>query len=290
MDKNSVKPSEGKLGILCVGLGAVSSTFITGVLMIRKGMGKPIGSITQMAKIRVGRGDKAEYKHVSEIVPMPALDDIVFGAWDILPDNAFESAMHAEVLKDRDIYPVKEELEKIVPMRGIYDQDYVKAIDGTWTKDTTLTRWQLMEQAREDIRNFKEKNGCSRIVVIWAASTEIYIPRDKNVHDDLTAFEAAMKADDRQHISPSMCYAYAAIAEGACDPDVIDRLTGLLEACGLMTTSPYSAEELFACALHDKKRHGDSIDLVIPRRIGACSIENVSLDAFRILIEEGLAS
>ena len=215
MENNMVKPAEGKLGVLCVGLGAVSSTFITGVLMVRKGMGKPVGSISQMAKIRVGRGDAKQYKHVSEIVSMPALDDIVFGAWDILPDNAFESAMHAEVLRDRDIYPVKQELEKIVPMKGIYDPDYVKALEGTWTKEPKLTRWELMELVREDIRAFKKENGCSRVVVIWAASTEIYVPRCKDVHDSLDAFEAAMKADDRAHISPSMCYAYAAMSEGA---------------------------------------------------------------------------
>ena len=215
MENNMVKPAEGKLGVLCVGLGAVSSTFITGVLMVRKGMGKPVGSISQMAKIRVGRGDAKQYKHVSEIVSMPTLDDIVFGAWDILPDNAFESAMHAEVLRDRDIYPVKQELEKIVPMKGVYDPDYVKALEGTWTKEPKLTRWELMEQVREDIRAFKKENGCSRVVVIWAASTEIYVPRCKDVHDSLDAFEAAMKADDRAHISPSMCYAYAAMSEGA---------------------------------------------------------------------------
>ena len=215
MEKSNVKPAEGKLGILCVGLGAVSSTFINGTLMIRKGLGVPVGSITQLAKIRVGKGADAQYKHVSEIVSMPTLDDIVFGAWDILPDNAFESSMHAEVLRDRDIYPVKDELEKIVPMKGVYDPNYVKALEGTWVKDPKATRWELMEQVREDIRNFKEKNGCSRIVVIWAASTEIYVPRFAAVHDDLDAFEAAMKANDREHISPSMCYAYAALAEGA---------------------------------------------------------------------------
>lgn len=214
MKQSDVKPATGKLGILCVGLGAVSSTFITGVLMIRKGMGKPVGSITQMAKIRVGRGDEKQYRHVADIVPMPTLDDLVFGAWDILPDNAFESALNAEVLKDRDIYPVKQELENIRPMKGVYDPDYVKAIDGTWVKDTRLTRWELMEQVREDIRTFKQKHGCERVVVIWAASTEIYVPRCKEVHDSLDALEAAMKADDREHIAPSMCYAYAAIAEG----------------------------------------------------------------------------
>ena len=177
MKQNNVKPADGRLGVLCVGLGDVSSTFMAGVLMIRKGMGKPVGSVTQMAKIRVGKGADKQYKHVADIVPMPTLDDIVFGAWDIIPDNAFESAMHGEVLRDRDIYPVKEELEKIKPMRGVYDPDYVKAIEGTWTKDTALTRWELMEQVRDDIRRFKQENGCSRVVVIWAASTEIYVPR-----------------------------------------------------------------------------------------------------------------
>ena len=216
MNQKQVKPAEGKLGILCIGLGAVSSTFITGTLMIRKGQGVPVGSISQMANIRVskGGGAKSEYKKVSEIVSIANLNDIEFGAWDILPDNAFESAMHAEVLRDRDILPVKDELERIVPMKGIYDPDYVKALDGTWVKDVNATRWELMEACREDIRNFKKEHGCSRVVVIWAASTEIYVPREDKVHGTLAAFEAAMKADDRAHIAPSMCYAYASMAEG----------------------------------------------------------------------------
>lgn len=215
MSQQGVAPATGRLGILSVGLGAVSSTFITGLLMTRKGLTKPVGSITQYAKIRVGKGDDAQYKHVSDIVPLASLDDVVLGAWDILPANAFESALHAEVLRDRDIYPVKEELEKIVPMKGVYDPNYVKALDGTWTKDPSLTRWELMEAVRKDIREFKAEHGCDRIVVVWSASTEIYLPREASVHDSLEAFEAAMKADDRDHISPSMCYAYAAISEGA---------------------------------------------------------------------------
>lgn len=215
MSQQGVAPATGRLGILSVGLGAVSSTFITGLLMTRKGLTKPVGSITQYAKIRVGKGDDAQYKHVSDIVSLASLDDVVLGAWDILPANAFESALHAEVLRDRDIYPVKEELEKIVPMKGVYDPNYVKALDGTWTKDPSLTRWELMEAVRKDIRDFKAEHGCDRIVVVWSASTEIYLPREASVHDSLEAFEAAMKADDRDHISPSMCYAYAAISEGA---------------------------------------------------------------------------
>lgn len=215
MSQQGVAPATGRLGILSVGLGAVSSTFITGLLMTRKGLTKPVGSITQYAKIRVSKGDDAQYKHVSDIVPLASLDDVVLGAWDILPANAFESALHAEVLRDRDIYPVKEELEKIVPMKGVYDPNYVKALDGTWTKDPSLTRWEQMEAVRKDIRDFKAEHGCDRIVVVWSASTEIYLPREASVHDSLEAFEAAMKADDRDHISPSMCYAYAAISEGA---------------------------------------------------------------------------
>src|SRR5574344_1040432 len=214
MKQTDVKPATGKLGVLCVGLGAVSSTFITGTLMIRKGLGKPVGSMTQMAKVRVGKGEEKEYLNIGEIVPLANLDDIVFGAWDIFPDNAFESAMHAEVLKDRDIYPVKDELEKIKPFKGAFDPNYVKRLNGTWIKESE-SRWDLMEQIRQDIREFKKKNNCERVVVIWAASTEIYVPRVAAVHDSLEALEAAMKADDKNNIAPSMCYAYAAMSEGA---------------------------------------------------------------------------
>jgi myo-inositol-1-phosphate synthase len=214
MKESNVKPATGKLGVLCVGLGAVTSTFITGVLMVRKGLSKPVGSMTQMAKIRVGKGAEAEYKHIGDVVSLTELDDIVFGAWDIFPDNAFESAMHAEVLKDRDIYPVKEELEQIKPFKGVYDPNYVKRLNGTWMKEGE-SRWDLMEQVRKDIRDFKKENNCERVVVIWAASTEIYVPRVAAVHDDLAALEAAMKADDKENIAPSMCYAYAALSESA---------------------------------------------------------------------------
>ena len=214
MKETNVKPAEGKLGIMCVGLGAVTSTFITGTLMVRKGLGKPVGSMTQMDKMRVGNGADAQYKKYGDIVPLANLDDIVFGAWDIFPENAFESAMHAEVLRDRDIYPVKDELETIRPYKAIFDPDYVKRLNGTWIKEGK-NRWDLMEQARKDIRDFKKANNCSRIVVIWAASTEIYVPRNKKVHDDLAALEAAMKSDDKANVAPSMCYAYAALSEGA---------------------------------------------------------------------------
>ena len=210
----NVKPAEGKLGVLCVGLGAVATTFMTGVLMVRKGLAKPVGSMTQYDKIRVGRGAEKKYLHYNEIVPMAELSDIVFGAWDVYPANAYESAINCEVLKEKDINPVKDELEKIVPMKAAFDHNYAKRLDGNNVKDCA-TRWDMVEQLREDIRRFKAENGCSRIVVLWAASTEIYVPVCEEVHGTLEALEKAMKADDREHIAPSMCYAYAALSEGA---------------------------------------------------------------------------
>ena len=207
-----MKPATGKLGVLCVGLGAVTTTFITGTLMYRKGLGIPGGSITQMAKIRVGRGEKKAYKKIGEIVPLADVNDMVFGAWDIFTDSAYESAINAEVLKTRDIDPVRDELKAIVPMKAAFDPDYVSRLHGENVKSGT--RWELVEALREDIRRFVKENGCERAVVIWAASTEKYIPYDEQVHKHLADLEAAMKADDREHVSPSMCYAYAAIAEG----------------------------------------------------------------------------
>ena len=223
MKRNNVKPAEGRLGILIVGCGAVATTFMTGVLMARKGLAKPIGSITQYGKIRVGRGEARQYLPIADIVPLAQLDDIVFGTWDVYPQNAFQAAMYAEVLDERDILPVRDELQQIVPMPAAFDRNYAKRLDGDNVKRLTAdggevkepTRWQMVEQLRQDIRDFRQKNGCSRIVVLWAASTEIYVPVNEQVHYRLADLEAAMRADDRTHIAPSMCYAYAALSEGA---------------------------------------------------------------------------
>ena len=209
-----MEPAKGKLGVMCVGLGAVATTFMTGVLMTRKGLAKPVGSMTQYDKIRVGRGKDKKYLHYGEIVPLTSLNDIVFGAWDVYPANAYESALNAEVLRDRDIEPVRDELKAIVPMKAAFDHNYAKRLDGDNVKDCA-TRWDMVEALREDIRRFKADNHCDRIVVIWAASTEIYVPVDEKVHGTLAALEAAMKANDCEHVAPSMCYAYAALAEGA---------------------------------------------------------------------------
>ncbi len=242
MTQNKVPPAQGKLGILVVGCGAVSTTFITGVLMARKGLTKPVGSMTQYDKIRVGRGADARYLHYADIVPLAKLDDIVFGCWDVYPQNAYQAAMYAEVLKEKDIEPVRDELENIVPMPAAFDKNYAKRLDGDNVKCSSTseaakpitmvrsssaglqgkngqcsmpTRWEMVEALREDIRQFKAANDCARVVVLWAASTEIYVPINEAVHYQLSDLEAAMKADDREHIAPSMCYAYAALSEGA---------------------------------------------------------------------------
>ncbi len=213
MSNSNVKPAEGKLGVMVVGLGAVTSTFMTGVLMARKGLAKPVGSMTQYDKIRVGEGADKKYLKYNEIVPIASLDDIVFGAWDVYPANAYESAMNAEVLKEKDINPVREELEAIKPLKAAFDHNYAKRLDGNNVKDAK-DRWDMVEQLREDIRNFKKEKGVDRVVVLWAASTEVYVPVDEKVHGTLAALEVAMKADDKEHIAPSMCYAYAALSEG----------------------------------------------------------------------------
>jgi len=219
--KNGVKPAEGKLGIMIVGNGAVATTFMTGVLMVRKGLTKPVGAMTQYDKIRVGRGAEKKYLHYGDIVSIAKLDDIVFGTWDVYPQNAYQAAMYAEVLKPKDIEPVRDELEKIVPMKAAFDKNYAKRLDGTNVKASPdqggeiPTRWEMVEMLREDIRSFKAQNGCARIVVLWAASTEIYVPIYEPVHNRLSDLEKAMKADDREHVAPSMCYAYAALKEGA---------------------------------------------------------------------------
>ena len=208
-----MQAANGKLAVMCVGLGAVTTTFITGTLMYRKGLSIPGGSVIEMAKIRVGRGASKQYKKINEIVPVAPMSSLAFTAWDIFDEDAYQAALHADVLKQRDIDPVREELEAIKPMKAAFDKHFVSRLQGDNVKQGT--RWELVEQLREDIRRFKTQEGCDRAVVIWAASTEKYIPYNEAVHRNLADLEAAMKADDCENISPSMCYAYAAIAEGA---------------------------------------------------------------------------
>ena len=229
MDDEQIRPADGKLGILIVGNGAVATTFITGVLMARKGLAKPIGSMTQYDKVRVAspdpsKGGEKRYLHYGEIVPLASLDDLVFGCWDVYPQNAYQAAVYADVLRKEDVDSVRDELEQIVPMAAAFDKNYAKRLDGENVKRSERcgvrgeriepSRWEMVELLREDIRRFKAEKQCSRVVVLWAASTEIYVPVDKEVHYTLEALEQAMKSDDREHVAPSMCYAYAALTEG----------------------------------------------------------------------------
>lgn len=208
-----MKEATGKLAVMSVGLGAVTTTFITGTLMYRKGLTVPGGSVIEMAKIRVGRGEAKQYKKIKDIVPVAPMQSLEFAAWDIFEEDAYQAALHADVLKQRDIDPVREELEAIKPLTAAFDKNFVTRLQGDNVKQGT--RWELVEQLRADIRNFKAERSCDRAVVIWAASTEKYIPYNESVHKNLADLEAAMKANDCENISPSMCYAYAAIAEGA---------------------------------------------------------------------------
>ena len=214
MNTFNIKPAEGKLGIMIVGNGAVATTFITGVLMARRHLAKAVGALTQYDKIRVSTNAGTKYLAYNDIVPIAKLDDIVFGTWDVYPQNAFQSAMYCQVLDEKDIMPVKDELEQIVPLAAAFDKNYAKRLDGDNVKQCA-TRWDMVEQLRQDIRTFKKEKGCSRIVVLWAASTEIYVPVNMEVHDTIEHLEQAMRDDDRKNIAPSMCYAYAALSEGA---------------------------------------------------------------------------
>ena len=209
--KTNITEASGKLGVLIVGMGgAVSTTLITGVLSVRKGLAKPIGSITQMASIKIRDGKEHLIK---DIVPIADLKDVIFGGWDIFEDNAYDAAMYAEVLKEKDLNKVKDELIEIKPMPAVFDHNFAKRLNGTYIKKAD-TRWNLVELLRQDIRKFKEENGCDRLVVLWAASTEIYIPLAEE-HKTLESLEKAMKDNRTDIIAPSMCYAYAALSEGA---------------------------------------------------------------------------
>ncbi|WP_374166715.1 inositol-3-phosphate synthase [Arcticibacter sp. MXS-1] len=208
--KEYVEPAEGKLGILIPGLGAVATTLIAGVEAVRKGLAKPIGSLTQMGNIRLGKRTEDRYPKIKDFVPLADLNDVVFGGWDVYADNVYEAAMKAKVLEAGLLNSIRPELEALVPMKAAFDKRYVKNLDGTNIK-TFTTKKDLAEQVREDIRNFKAKNGCSRAVMVWCGSTEIYM-KQSAVHESIEAFEAGLENND-EHISPSMIYAYAALKE-----------------------------------------------------------------------------
>ena len=209
-DKIQIKPATGKLGILTPGMGAVSSTFIAGVHAIRAGLRLPIGSFTQMGHIRLGKRAEERQPLVKNFVPLTELQDIEFGGWDIFPDSVYDAAVNAGVLEKELLDQLKPELEQIKPMTAVFDQYYVKKLEGTHVKSGT--KWELAQALMQDMENFKKEKGCDRLVMVWCGSTEIYL-QPSEVHQTVAAFEQGLKDDDKD-IAPSMIYAYAAIKMG----------------------------------------------------------------------------
>jgi myo-inositol-1-phosphate synthase len=209
--KEKIQVPEGKLGILLPGLGAVATTLIAGVEAIKKGLSHPIGSLTQTGSIRLGKRTENRYPKIKDFVPLAGLNDIVFGGWDVYADNVYLAATKARVLEQSLLDSIRPELEALYPMKAAFDKRYVKNLDGTHIKEFE-TKWDLVEQVREDIRNFKKTNNCARLVMVWCGSTEIYLELSQ-VHSNISAFEEGLRTN-HQDISPSMIYAYAALREG----------------------------------------------------------------------------
>ncbi len=206
-----IKPVAGKLGVLTPGLGAVATTFIAGTIAARKGLGKPIGSLVEMGTIRLGKRTDNRTPMIKDFIELASLDDIVFGGWDIFEENVYEAAMHAGVLDKDLLNEIKPELESIKPMKAVFDPAYVKKLHGTYIKEGK-TKMDLAEQLREDIRSFKSENNLDRLVIVWCASTEVYL-QPGAVHETVEAFENGLRNNDAA-IAPSMIYAYAAMKEG----------------------------------------------------------------------------
>jgi myo-inositol-1-phosphate synthase len=206
-----IDPAEGKLGVLLVGLGAVATTYVAGIENVRRGTGKPVGSLAEIGTIRLGKRTDERSPLIRDFVPLASLDDLVFGAWDPIPDNGYESAKVAGVLEPPHIEPIADFLKAIEPMPAVFNREYVKRLEGGNVKKGKTKR-DLAEALREDIRNFKKTNGCNRLVLVWCASTEIFISPGP-AHQTLAAFEKAMESNDPS-IAPSMLYAWAALMEG----------------------------------------------------------------------------
>ncbi|HMS97437.1 MAG TPA: inositol-3-phosphate synthase [Saprospiraceae bacterium] len=210
-NKINVEKPKGKLGILLPGLGAVATTTIAGVIAVNKGLSEPVGSLTQIGRMRVGKRTQKNNPLIKEVVPIHPLKDVVFGGWDIYEDNVYESAIHAAVLDKRLLDQIKGPLSKIKPMRAVFDPIYVKRLDGKYVKKGK-TKMDLAKAIMKDIENFKKENKCDRLVMVWCGSTEIYI-QESEVHKSLAALEKGMK-ENHPDIPPSMLYAYAAIKMG----------------------------------------------------------------------------
>jgi len=205
-----IAPAKGKLGILLVGLGAVSTTTIAGVLAVRKGLANPIGSLTQMGTLRLGKRTEGRSPHIKDTVPLVDLDNVVFGGWDIFEENSYQAARTAGVLETSLLDQIKPELEAIKPMTAVFDQRYVKRLNGPNVKKGKNKK-DLAEQVRADIRKFKADNQCDRVVMVWCGSTEVFM-KEGAAHQSIEAFEKALEANDPA-IPSSMVYTYAALME-----------------------------------------------------------------------------
>ncbi len=239
-----IQPATGKLGVLLVGMGAVSTTTIAGVLAVRRGLARPIGSLTQMGTVRLGKRPEARTPLIKDFVPLASLDDVVFGAWDLFNDNAYEGAKTAGVLEGPLLEQIRPELEAITPMTAVFDRRYVKRLDGPNVKKGRNKR-DLADQLVEDMRTFKRDRGCDRLVMVWCGSTEVYLT-ESPVHQTLAAFEAGLEAND-DNIPSSMIYAYAAIKEGIpyanAAPNLSADVPALLELAA-KTRSPLMGKDL----------------------------------------------
>lgn len=211
MAKQKVQAAKGKLGILLPGMGAVATTTIAGVYAINKGLSKPIGSLTQMGRLRIGKRTKVNKPFIKDVVPIQKLKDVVFGGWDVFDDNVYEAAVHAGVLEKDLLKKLKTPLSKIKPMKAVFDKNYVKRLDGTHIKKAK-TKMDLAKALMKDMEQFKKDNKCDRLVVVWCGSTEIYLEETK-VHKTIKALEKGLEDND-PNIAPSMIYAYAAIKMG----------------------------------------------------------------------------
>ena len=206
-----IAPAKGKLGILTPGMGAVSTTFMSGVEAVKKGLGEPIGSLTQLGTVRLGKRTDNQTPKIKDFVPLAGLNQLVFGGWDIFEDSAYEAAAHAQVLKPELLKKLKPSLQKVKPMKAVFDRNYVKRIDGPNVK----TKGNLREKAEalmDDMKTFQTTNGCDRLVMIWCGSTEVF-HRPEAVHQTLAAFEKGLAKND-PGIAPSQVYAYAALKSG----------------------------------------------------------------------------
>ncbi len=240
----ALAPASGRLGVLLVGLGAVSTTFIAGVVAIRKGLASPTGSLTQIGTVRLGKRTDGRSPLIKDFVPLSALDDLVFGAWDIFDDNCYEAAKTAGVLDAPLLEQLKPELEAIRPWPAVFDQQYVKRLMGPNVK-TGANKRELADQVIADIRRFKDENDLERLVMVWCGSTEIF-REPQSVHESLAAFERGLESSDPA-IPSSMIYAYAALKEGIpyanAAPNLsadVPALTELAEQTG----SPLAGKDL----------------------------------------------